>query len=113
MSYKLSLTHTLEKKNKKKPIPVKPTIQTDRKNKEKTTPEPNPQVEHPAYMYNWKSNLWNKTSSEVMEFKLKQKRTVPSSLWIFAFTEITVSKGETRSSKHVPVSVSMKSSMVS
>lgn len=57
MSYKLSLIHTLEKKNKKKPIPVKPMIQTDRKIKEKRTPEPNPQVEHPAYTYNRTGNL--------------------------------------------------------
>lgn len=38
---------------------------------------------------------------------------LPSSLWIFALTEMTASKGNTRSSKQVPVRVSMKSSIVS
>lgn len=35
----------------------------------------------------------------------------PSNLCIFAFTDMIVSKGETRSSKAVPVSVSMNSSI--
>lgn len=37
--------------------------------------------------------------------------SVPSSFWILAFTEMMASKGNTRSSKHVPVRVSMNSSM--
>ena len=37
---------------------------------------------------------------------------LPSSLWIFALTDIIVSKGETRSSKAVPVSVSMNNSIL-
>lgn len=48
---KLSLIH-IRKKNKKKLIPVKPTMRTDRKIREKTTPKPNQQVQHLAYRYN-------------------------------------------------------------
>lgn len=36
---------------------------------------------------------------------------LPSSLCIFAFTDIIVSKGDTRSSKNVPVKVSMYNSI--